>query len=247
MTSKRMWMVVILALATVARYSIGHFYAAKNDFVRRYPVNVGSFQSTGGYKIDPKTILDSIANGNRNVFQPEEEQSQAPIPGMAIAWSQATYQRVADALYQTVWKESSVGWSLYRMHFHTACQDSPSGFDYADFTYFKDINLNGEKLYAAREIFMNPQYGDVSWGGDTNFPRPMFGWRRIDLTGIQFAAEEALRTAETKGGQEARLSVQNQCQIHVLMNPEAYGYDDWKVSYSGNSSLPSVEIRVSPK
>lgn len=228
---------VALVLAVIAVAWVVTLYSETNESVRRYPINVGSFSKTGNYKIDPKTIVEAVALNDTNIFQPEQEMALTPIPNLIVSWNQATYQSIARAVYQAVWQESQASWSLSRMEFHTGCSDGLEGFDWGDFTYFKDIRVNGENMYSAREIQITPEHGDISWGSDTNFPRPLLGWERIDLNRVRVSAEEALRTADTKGGKDIRLSMQNRCQIYVSMYPEAYGYNDWKVSYSGSSYM----------
>ena len=133
------------------------------------------------------------------------------------------------------------------MSFLSSCQDNPSGFEYADFIFFKDISINGKRLYTARAIEIIPQDGEINWGGDSNFPRPIFGWKSISLDKLMVTADEALSMAEEIGGKIGRLSIQNECQINVEISPEKYDYAGWRVSYGGIPSLSDDFILIPTK
>lgn len=236
---------VIIAVLAVMIILCGVIYISSNpldESARRYPINLGSFADTGSYEINPQTILSSLDHGQIDVFAPELATPQSPVSNEPVAWSQEDYQKIAEALHQFVWKESLDGWSLYRMEFYAICLDSPSGFEYADFIYYKDIFSNGKLLYTAHEIFITPQYHNVSWGGNTNFPRPIFGWKSINLSNLKITAENALSIAEEKGGKSARLSVRNECSISLLLS----GDTGWDVLYGGNGGLSNFHIRLDP-
>ena len=167
--------------------------------------------------------------------------------GLSISWSQSDYDKIANRIYDSVWNESLDNWNLYRLTLGVNCQDNLRGFDYADYVYFKEVVANGKTLYTARDIFITPQYDDITVGSDTNFPHPFFGWKHIDTGIIQVNAENALQLAENSGGREVRLSVQNKCRIYVGMNPEGFGHNDWVVNYGGNSEMKDFEVIIPAK
>jgi hypothetical protein len=216
-----------------------------SDSASQYPD--GSFAHSGIYEIDPDTILESLDRGETDVFYPESETPQIPSTTKSVSWNQAEYQKIVDALSQFVWKESMIDWKLYRLFFRRGCQDIASGFVYADFTFFKEISIKGKKLYTVRSVFVSPQSKEIRWGGDTNFPRPLWGWKSIDSEKIIVTAEEAVVRADEIGGKSLRISVQNQCQIKVDYFPENYDYDGWRVSYDINPYSPSDFILVPAK
>lgn len=235
---------IVSLLITILGVAVYVWFASENDFLQRYPVTAGSFNKIQYFKIRPETILVSLENDGAVLFQKIDDSSVEKITESPISWSQAEYGEIAYKIHEFVWTESLDNWNLYRMIFSTSCNDNPTGFDYADYIYFQEIVFNGKKVNTARDIFIAPQYGDITLGSDTNFPRPFSGWKSIDLDRINVTAEEALRIAEGTGGKSFRLSVQNVCQIYVSMNPDGYGHGDWKVVYGGNSEINDLEIIV---
>ncbi len=236
---------VIAAILTVTIILCSIIYISSSpldESIRRYPINLGSFADTDSYKINPQTILSSLDRGQMDVFAPELATPQMPVSNKPVGWRQEDYQKIAEALHRFVWKESLDGWSLYRIELYGMCRDNPSGFEYADFIYYKGIFSNGKLLYTAREIFITPQYHNVSWGGNTNFPRPILGWKSINLSALKVTAENALSIAEENGGKAARLSVQNKCSISLLLS----GDTGWDVLYGGNGGLSNFHIRIDP-
>ncbi len=242
---KKRNIIYIVVACIVATLGIAYFWSATgNDFLQKYPVTAGSFNNIQYYKIDPETILTSLENNEGISFQLEPDSPVEKITKRPVSWSQADYNKIASKIHDYVWHESLDDWRLYRVDFSTSCHDSPIGFDYADYVYFKEISVNGKRLYTARDIFITPQYGDITLGSDTNFPRPFWGWKYIKTNTVNVTAEEALQLAESKGGEEARLSMQNKCQIYVSMNPDGYGHSNWKVSYSENDPTTEFETII---
>ena len=207
------------------------------------PVGVEAFHETTYYKINPKTILASLDQGEENVFTPEIETPDNPIFDQPFSWQQADYIKIANALYQFVWKETLEDWNLYSMNFNTACRDNLDGFGFGEFVYFKVIPYKiWLKDYEVRGLQVAPQYSDVTSGGSEFYPGPLFGeWENIELNNVQIPAEEVLKIAEENGGQLARLSVQNNCTIRVRLS----GYSGWRLRITENdtaSELFSLEV-----
>jgi len=211
-----------------------------DDLVKRYPTGV--FNDMGSYKIDTETILAALDRGETDVFMPELATPQAPALEKPIMWHQSDYLKIASALHQFVWSETLDDWGLYSMSFDATCQDKPDGFSNGDFTYFKTIFYGGKLTYTAREMLVTPRYGDVSWGGGTDFPRPILGWKSVDLKRLKVTAEDALRIAEENGGITVRLAVQNKCTISLIL----LGYESWDVAYEGSNGLFIFQIKIDP-
>jgi hypothetical protein len=216
------------------------WFALGNDFLQRYPT--GSFNEIQYYKIEPVAILAFLEDNENILFQLESDSSFEKITEEPISWTQADYNKIAYKISEYVWSVSLDDWKLYRILFGANCSDNPTGFDRADYVYFNEIALNGKRAYTARGILITPQYGDITLGSDTNFPRPFLDWKYIQTDTVNVTAEEALQLAEGRGGEEARHSMQNKCQFSVSMNPEGYGHYDWRVSYSGNN--PATEFTI---
>jgi hypothetical protein len=126
------------------------------------------------------------------------------------------------------------------MTFHIDCQDDLSGLPGGTFSYFRTTLTKGKIAYTWREMEIDPTYLFVAWGGNAKFAHPLFGWKSIDLSKLQVSAEDAIKIAENNGGREARLNVQNQCGIHLLLMPERY--KGWLVDYQS----ADFEIMIDP-
>jgi hypothetical protein len=222
----------------------GAWIATGGDFVRKYPVNVGSFDPIRYFRIDPATLLASLDKNPADVFLPEPDMSMQKVYDKPISWSQANYATITEKLAAYVWQDALTDWMLFRMDFGTSCQDVPVGFDTADYIYFRTTLIGGRWQYVARAISITPQYGDAATGDNTNFPRPILGWKYIRPDSVRVTAETALQKAELEGGEAARRSMQNQCQIHVIMYPNLYGHSNWKIVYGGNSNAKGFQTII---
>ncbi len=198
--------------------------------VRRYPdifTTDTDFRATGSYKIVSETVLASLSNGKLDIFVPLAATPEIPLKQNEVLWKQGDYLHVADAVFEHQWKEPPSGWKLYRMLFHTDCQNNPNGFSAATITYFKPIWVDHTLEYTVRQVDIMPQYSEIDWGGDSwNYPHPILGWTEVSRGRLRFQADDALRIAEENGGKSARLKVDNKCSIHlVLYGDSQHGWD----------------------
>lgn len=181
------------------------------------PVGISDFRDRSFYQIDPATILDSIDSGETEIFIPQPSASQASAQN-TISWQQDDFINLARALNQVVSQEPLSGWRLYSMHFSTPCRDNLTGFAEADFYYFKTaFRENGKIRYTTQNIFISPEYEQVTWARGGNFPHSLIAWDYVRLRQIQITAEDALAIAEENGGRETRQLVDNNCRIHVSL------------------------------
>lgn len=181
------------------------------------PVGISDFRDRSFYQIDPATILDSIDSGETEIFIPQPSASQASAQN-TISWQQDDFINLARALNQVVSQEPLSGWRLYSMHFSTPCRDNLTGFAEADFYYFKTaFRENGKIRYTTQNIFISPEYEQVTWARGGNFPHSLIAWDYVRLRQIQITAEDALAIAEENGGRETRQLVDNNCRIHVRL------------------------------
>jgi hypothetical protein len=200
-----------------------------------YPINIGDFFSTGSAAINPMRLLEDIRNGKQPLFlRPQSSFPEDPSFIMLIGWSQNDYLEIAKALYKDIWNDDSSQWHLYRVSFYASCKNSNGKFENAELYYYQEVKVDGKRMYSVRAILIQPEYGYVAWGGDTKFPRPLWGWAEIDLESIKsFPAEKALELAGQRGGDEFRNKENNNCGISVDMWPWGYERSDWRVDYSG--------------
>lgn len=234
---------VVLALGYV--YDFDPF-RSPNEY---YPGLLDNRNNVGNFKINPDTFLQAIRNNSTNIYLPDNrsiEELDFTVPELyenLVQWSQNDYLEITKSLNKHVWHDNLDDWLLYRMIFGTRCQDNPSGFENGTLTYYKTIFRNNQIRYTTRDMIASPKYMSIIWGGGTEYPHPLFGWKNIDLNKIKITAEDALRIAEENGGQETRLSVQNKCDIHVILLRG--NYDGWLVYYNNRlGSTNGFEVRI---
>ena len=216
---------------------IGYVYVFDpGQYDRHLPVGISDFRDRNSYQIDAATILNTIDQGETEVFTPMSVDQQTP-PDKTASWGQSDFVKVARTLNQFVWKEPLSNWRLYSMHFSLDCKDNPTGFTEADFYYFKTtFRDNGKIRYTTQNFFISPEFGEVIWAGGANFPHPLIGWKNIRLSQIQITAEDALAIAEANGSKEARQLVDNECRIHVRLA----GDKTWQIVIYQNDTGSSL-------
>ena len=157
-----------------------------------------------------------LNRGESNVFTPITVTPGpfSPFPVRYFLWHQPDYFEITNALYQFVWKRSSEDRVLYHVYFNRGCQDNPSGFDEGEITYFKTIEINGEKEYTARGIRYISSVRRSELGQEEQiFPvHYCLGEEVLILGKSTVTADDALSIAEKNGGESARLRSQKQLQ-----------------------------------
>ncbi len=237
---------ILLILTFVALVAVVlllmYFAPILGDQAQLYPSGPGSYLNTGNYKIDSGSIISSLGQGDNNVFSAvlaTPETGSALAPG-SFAWHELDYLKIAKALHQFVWKQPFDSWNLYSMQFKRGCKGPLGGFDSAEFTVYKAVEVNGQQVYTAHGVGIYPLLSIVSWGGDTNFPRPLiFGWQSIDIAGLKITADDALQIAEQNGGSKIRQRVNDGCRISARVSTKG-----WYVQYSGNDFSDLLEVLV---
>lgn len=242
------WIIVVLALIIIAT-------VVWNTYEPEY--HEGVLYDLITYTFDPQTILSSLERGELSVFMPTSPQSEEDWPLLwlpaSFSWNQEDYLKVADALHQFVWKEPLDDWHLVRAYFRILqCQDLSGAIDYAALSFYQ---RQGD-LYVVHGMRIDPLRGTVTAGND-NY-RYSGIWKNIDLNRIVVnSADVALRMAESNGGQEARLAVENECHIGIYFAPYVSEYNfltrpfnrydwGWDVFYEDKSLNFIFEITIDP-
>jgi hypothetical protein len=214
--------------------------------VSGWPMSLSdNFTETGLFRINPETILTSLDEENADVFLPDSRSLDDRVMG-PILYEKSTLQRQSDylkiarALDNFVWGGTLDDWNLLWMIFNANCQDNFTGLTGGVFQYFKTVFEKGRIAYTWREIEIDPEYAYVAWGDGAEFAHPLLGYKSINLSRIKVTAEEAIRIAEVNGGKEARLEVQNRCNIHLLLLPERFR--GWVINYQSSD----FEIQIDP-
>jgi hypothetical protein len=201
------------------------------------------------YTIDSASILDSLVQGNTDIFKLQEA-APATIStpfSESVTWSQADFFRVAQALHQKSWQETLGKQNLYAVAFVLDCSDIERGaFSKAEFYSFKIIKTEEEETRVEYYIRIVPSENLVSTS-KVEFSPSLQTMKPIDLEEYQISAEAALQIAEKNGGAEKRIEYKNGCQIDALApGPDGKG---WRVLYLNNQKLIEsyFEIAIDPE
>jgi hypothetical protein len=222
--------IVIIALVFVTLICVDEIIGRRD--MRTSPSLLTSYPSTGYYQIDPETILSKLEQGKTDVFVPllEDPDMAEPLNDVPYSWTQADFLEVASALGQMAWDDPMDldNWSVYFVLFVGSCQDDPMGFDNADITYFKAIELDGEKVYTTRKIEIDPDYNLVRWGNEAIYPQSVGNWKGVDLAGAKITADDALRIAEENDG----IRSDTLCAVYVS-SPSSDNNGKWHLRDAG--------------
>ncbi len=246
MHKKIKWIIIIsfslvcLYLCALAGYKL-YFWVDYSDRPETLHGSGDSYPSKGGYEINPETILSSLDRGETGVFVPiiATPEVYTPLSTGSFSWRQSDYLKIAEALAQFKWQENLSDWYVYMMTFYKECNDNPEGFDNGEIIYFKNYTENGTSYYDVYAVVVYPLFKQVVWGRST-FPKPLLGWKSIDLDRLKVTADDALQIAEDEGGREDRLKENNLCRIFIINNANQEGDNDWRISYS------NFEIHIDP-
>ena len=246
MNNKRVFPWIVIAALMIVGFLI--YSLVKMEWEERYPgppASASHFETVELTLINPATVLDDIHKGKKLALQiqPEPYPDNPPFI-MPIHWSQNDFLEVAQAYGKVIWQDDLNLWHLHHISLSKKCDSSDGKFTDAEFLYYQEVTKGKDNLYSVRAIVLSPEYGQLTWGGDTFYPRPRyFGWTEIDRMNIaKVPAEEALVLADQRGGNEYRKSVNNLCKIFVLMSPPDLKRMDWSVTYYGDTSRIRIWI-----
>jgi hypothetical protein len=183
-----------------------------------------------------------------NVISPiNERPNTVPFAEQfSVNWDQETYFYIVKAIYQYVWGETLEGWHLNNMDFELTCNEIEIGLQNGRFEFFRDeITSQGESRIT-RFIDIDPRSNFINVTERVYFPK-LVDWKSIDLTTMKNSAGVALHISETNGGEEKRLSIGNNCNISMWLNPDVARYRGWNILYTRNSDGAKIfRIQVDP-
>ncbi|MGD8456683.1 MAG: hypothetical protein PVF83_09885 [Anaerolineales bacterium] len=237
--SKKMKLILIIALSLITCLVSAFFLLRYLSGEERRYINYET------YTIDPDTILQDLITGKKDVFILQEEFPDTPI-GEPVEWRVEDYELITKAFHEFTSGESLVNWKLNGYVFTWDCEYFDKGPQQAYFVYFKVEKTRGRKSRFVSNVIINPRWNIVGGGLLEYYPR-LDHWGAIDTT-KSISEEDTLNIAEINGGNQFRVSVDNQCEIRAAYFPGAsMGYKGWEVDYS-NSSLGLEEIyHIDPK
>ena len=234
MRKKCIWALLAVLLVSLACESQDLSLEIKEQQISR---------GNGVYAFNSQTILQSLAQGKMNVFALQSatpESSQADSP--PVRWSQTDFFRVAQAFHESVWQEPMKSWKLNDIFFRLRCEYAPLGPQFVSFKMFKTARIREANSRLERNIDIRPQQNQASWTGIEYYPERS-RWPSLDLAQIKILAEQALHIAESHGGQEARLTIENKCDIFGSL-VAGLRDNDWRVSYSGEPDVRLFEMNI---
>ncbi len=184
------------------------------------------------FSIDPGTILAALDQGKTDVFTPQDKTpfEASPTLGTPVHWSTSDYFRIAAALHELLWGESLETWQLDRMSYGMDCAYLHNGPQDANIEFFKEARMNDRESRFVSELIIEPRRNSVV-GHITKYSPQRVRWQVIDQTEFKISFEDALQIAELNGGAEARLAVENACEISIILNPDEFYYQGWQVEY----------------
>ena len=199
------------------------------------------------YSIEPTTLLDSIARDGRDLFKPIKTRPALPSIDQQITvnWHQEDYSIITQAIFENVWQDTLDGWSISSMNFALGCAKINSGFQNAQFNFFKNIKKDDHEIRVERFINIDPRSKSIYVSESEDYPR-LTNWKAIDMTQLQYSADDALKISDNNGGQEVRLAAKNICDISVLLSPDTASYRGWDVRYSNKDEGRMFHIQIDP-
>jgi hypothetical protein len=191
------------------------------------------------YLIDPNTILADIEQGKAGVFSSQTVTPQAPLSQSlsVVRWTQEDYLNIVQALYKSIWNESTDNWKLRYAWFSMKCDNVDDGPQFAHFIFYKVVQAQQETR-VERQIYIDPSNNAVGWVEVKYFPN-LLQLLPIEFPEYQVTVSDALRIAEDNGGREIRIRADNECKVSgELINTS----DNWRVSYVKTLDLFSIDI-----
>ena len=197
----------------------------------RSPGRFGSYPNGGMYTFNPETIFESLEQGDADVFVPYFGDPDAiELYYDPITWSQAHYLKIASALSQKIWGESSMSenWNIESVYFEQNCK-KPMGFNSFHIVYYENLGVaNWKRSYTTRLIDIQPWRGLAYWGGDAIFSSTFLSrWENIDLEDFVISADDALQMAEERGGNETDKSHCSTISVSMYQRDN----EKWDVTY----------------
>lgn len=188
---------------------------------------------TGEYvfSIEPDVILQSIANQEDGVFSPVSDESEvAELYPNSVDWIQSDYYKIADALHAFVWNESLRGWKLDYMSFLVPCNQVGNGFQQASFSFFQN-KPNSDNSEIEHQIDIYPRRKTINaW--EFVYNSKLIRLNSSEITAEMLTVEDALMIAESSGGHENRIALDNKCEISVTLLRNTVDYHEWNIYYS---------------
>src|SRR6266540_3306472 len=143
MTRKTFLLILVSFFLIVLIALLGKLF--QHDDIYGNPLIFVNYSNSGYYEIHPDTILESLNQGETNVFTAASvEILNRDEPSYEeIRWSQSDYLKIANALSQEVWHEplDLKKWKILSLDLTQSCDNDPRGFYEFRIVYFQNEGL----------------------------------------------------------------------------------------------------------
>ena len=184
------------------------------------------------FSINPKTILENISQGKKDIFIPVEN----PMPTnnlVPVSWSQEDYLVIANSIHVFSWNEELSDWGVNSILFYLQCDETHYGSQSVYLTYFKLIKSDVEEYRLVHNVVIQPQEKRVgAWA--EKYSQLTSAWKEYKLSEFKITSDEALQIAENNGGKSFRENINNDCSVSISVNRTNHNDGDWVVAYSSN-------------
>lgn len=197
------------------------------------------------YGFDPYTILGDLASGGSQLFVEESPLATSESPSEQILfWTTREHYLVAERFHEFKFEESVSNWGLERVTFQAFCRRVEEGFYKGSFSLFRIPEAGNVTMRHEITVSLTSQ-AVSSWIEEASQIRGSILQQPIDRGTIHAGALQALAVAEANGGEAIRESINNECEVDLMLAPGG-AYLGWQVFYFGNSPIPLLRIRVDP-
>ena len=124
-----------------------------------------------------------------------------------------------------------LGWQLSGMDFDLACSQVQNGFQNGRFRFFSVVRDDDQESRLTRFIDIDPRSNFVHVS-ETKYSPNLVDLKSIDMAQLKVSADQALQIAESKGGEEKRVSVKNACSISLALTLDRRNRWYWDVFYT---------------
>ena len=198
----------------------------------------------GYYVVNRNSIIDSISQGNKDVFSHpmDTPTDTAPAIDQSVEWALSDYFLIAEAFHNFQWRESTDNWNLNHINTTMKCEDISVGPQYVFFWYFKTVNIQDEEVRLVHTVYIQPARNLIHWTEYKYYPVTV-NWRSIEYSQLNITEQDALQIAEKNGGSEIRSSVNNNCSVGISLLPGSF-FEGWAVSYQYGLDSLTVEVNT---
>ncbi len=184
------------------------------------------------YTIEPTSLLDSLKHGEMAFTPVSQKPKLIPFDQkVTVNWSQADYFDIANAVYEGVLEKTLLGWQLGSMDFALGCSKVQNGFQNGRFSFFSVVEDNNQESRLESSIDIDPSNNFVNVY-ETKYSPNLVDLKSIDMAQLKVSADRALQIAESKGGEEKRVSVKNACSISLALTRDRKNKWYWDVFYT---------------